>query len=146
MADLLSNTDKVSFQESVMDLFETFSRKITIHKEPKRKITSVDAHLLPGYESKDNKANITYIPASKTFSAIISYNRKQGTEAEAFAGINIPQGEVAIKVESTTRDYINKGKTIKITFDEKTFKLVSTDSVKDYFGMKMYVYFVEEVS
>jgi len=146
MADLLSNTDKVSFQNSVLDLFETFSRKITVHKDPQKKITSVDAHLLPGYEGTDNRGNITFVPKSETFDAIISYNRKQGTEAESFAGISIPMGEVRLKVEKTTKDYINNGKTIRIDFDEKSFKLVSSDSVKDYFGMKMYVYYVEEIS
>ena len=146
MADLLSNTDKVSFQNSVLDLFETFSREIIIHKEPQKKITAVDANLLPGYNSADNRANVTYVPKSKTFNAIISYNRKQGTESESFAGINIPQGEVAIKVKQEARDYINDGRTEKIIIDEKSFKVASTDAVKDYFGMKMYIFFLEESS
>jgi hypothetical protein len=145
MADLLSNTDKVSFQNSVLDLFDTFSRDITVHKEPQKKVVAVDAHLLPGYDETSAPANIEYLPRSEKHKAIIQYNRKQGQETEAWAGINIPQGEVAIKVREATKDYIDTGKTIKIEIDEKSFKLVSSASVKDYFGMKMYVYFVEEV-
>ena len=145
MADLLSSTDKTSFQNSVLDLFDTFSRSITVHKEPQKNIVSVDAHLLPGYDGASNPGNVSYIPKNASYKAIIKYNRKQGQEAEAWAGALIPQGEVSIKVKEDAKNYINKGKTIKIEIDGKSFKLVSTDSVKDYFGMKMYIYYLEEV-
>jgi len=146
MADLLSNTDKVSFQNSVLDLFDTFSRDVTVHKEPQKKIISIDAHLLPGYDESSRPTNIEYVPRSSTFKAIIRYDRKQSTEAEAWAGISIPQGEVSIKVKEEAKDYIDNGTTEKIEIDGKSFKLVSNSSVKDYFGMKMYLYYVEEVS
>ena len=145
MADLLSNTDKTSFQNSVLDLFDTFSRSVTVHKEPQKNIISVDAHLLPGYEGASHPENIKYIPKNAAFKAIIKYNRKQDTETEAWAGVTIPRGEVSIKVKEETRDYFNNGRTLKVDFDNKSFKVASTDSVKDYFGMKMYVYYLEEV-
>ena len=36
MADLLSDNDKNSFKSSILDLFDTFSRDIKIHKAPKK--------------------------------------------------------------------------------------------------------------
>tara|TARA_Y100000310_G_C20663823_1_gene806334 strand:- start:685 stop:1125 length:441 start_codon:yes stop_codon:yes gene_type:complete len=146
MADLLSSSDKVSFQNSVLDLFDTFSRNITVHKEPQKKIISIDAHLLPGYDETSSPANIEYVPRSETFKAIIRYDRKQETETESWAGINIPQGQVGIKVKDDAKKYIENGHTIKVVIDEKNFKLVSNSSIKDYFGMKMYVYYVEEMT
>ena len=116
-----------------------------VHKEPQKNIVSIDAHLLPGYEGASHPDNIKYIPKNASYKAIIKYNRKQEQEAESWAGALIPQGEVSIKVKEETKNYINNGRTIKIDFDGKSFKLVSTDSVKDYFGMKMYIYYLEEV-
>ena len=127
-------------------MFDTFSREITVHKEPQKKIMSIDAHLLPGYDETSRPTNIEYVPRSKTFNAIIRYDKKQETESEAWAGINIPQGQVGIKVKEEAKNYIENGKTIKVEIDEKGFKLISNSSVKDYFGMKMYVYYVEEVT
>jgi hypothetical protein len=146
MADLLSNTDKTSFQNSVLDLFDTFSRAITIHKEPQKKITQVDANLLPGYNNTSKPENVEYIHRSASYNAIIEYNKKQNTETEAHAGTIVSRGSVSIKVQQDARDYINNGKTEKIIIDDKSFNLASRDAVKDYFGMKMYIYFLEESS
>lgn len=146
MADLLSNKDKVSFQGSVLDLFDTFSRSIVIHKEPIKKITQVNVNLLPGYGNSSAPTNIEYIPRSQSFRAIIDYKGKQSVSLENDAGILVPKGGISIKVKEETKNYINDGKTEKIIIDDKTFKLASNDTVRDYFGMKMYIYFLEEVS
>lgn len=145
MADLLSNIDKESFQKSVMDLFDTFSRNIEIHKEPIKKITQVNVNLLPGYGETSKPTNIEYIPRYQTFKAIIDYKDKQTVSFEKDAGITVPRGGISIKVQSEVRDYINNGRTEKIIIDQKTFKLASNESVKDYFGLKMFIYFLEEV-
>ncbi len=146
MADLLSNKDKVSFQGSVLDLFDTFSRSIVIHKESIKKITQVNVNLLPGYGNSSAPTNIEYIPRSQSFRAIIDYKGKQSVSLENDAGILVPKGGISIKVKEETKNYINDGKTEKIIIDDKTFKLASNDTVRDYFGMKMYIYFLEEVS
>ena len=145
MADLLTDQDKLSFQSSVMDLFDTFSRSIKVHKEPQKKVTEVDANLLPGYNNTSNPQNVEYIHRSKSFDAIIDYGNKQNVDRDSDTGAKVPSGQVSIKVQSDARDYINKGKTEKIEIDGKGFKLASNDAVKDYFGMKMYIYYLEEV-
>ena len=145
MADLLSSTDKASFQNSVLDLFDTFSRDIIIHKEPLKKVTqsAPSTPVLPGYKNTSSPTNIEYVPQNATHKAMISYSNSK-TENEPQAGITIPRGKIAIKVKSTTKDYINNGKTEKIVVDDKSFKLASTDLVKDHFGLKLYVYILEE--
>tara|TARA_Y100000310_G_C20633314_1_gene789811 strand:- start:775 stop:1221 length:447 start_codon:yes stop_codon:yes gene_type:complete len=147
MGSLLTDTDKASFKDSIVDLFDTFSRSVTIHKEPKQKISQVNPTnpVLPGYGHESSPTNIEYITESKSFDAMIRYADKQSVETDSFAGTKIPTGTVAIKVKEDARDYINKGKTEKIEFDGKSFKLATTDSVKDHFGYKLYVYFVEEI-
>ncbi len=57
----------------------------------------------------------------------------------------IPRGTVAIKVQEDARNYINKGITEKIDLDDKSFKVATSDSVKDHFGYQLFVYFLEEI-
>ena len=147
MATVLSDADKESFKSSIIDLFETFSRDIVIHKEPKKVIDQVNPArpVLPGYKHDSNPSNVTYIPRSKIFKAMIRYNNKQDVETDNFAGTKIPTGMVAIKVQDDAKDYINKGSTEKIVLDGKSFKVASSDAVKDHFGYQLYVYFIEEI-
>ena len=147
MASLLTDADKLSFKNSIIDLFDTFSRDIVIHKEPKKKITQVNPTnpVMPGYGHSSNPTNVEFIAESKTFKAMIRYNNKQSVEADNFAGLQIPTGMVAIKVQEDARNYINNGKTEKIELDGKSFKVASSDAVKDHFGYALYVYFIEEI-
>ena len=147
MASLLTDADKLSFKNSIIDLFDTFSRDIIIHKEPKKIVSQVNPSSppLPGYGNDSNPTNITYQPESKTFKAMIRYSDKQSVETDDFIGTKIPTGMVGIKVQEDARDYINKGGTEKIELDGKSFKLGTSDSVKDHFGYKLYVYFIEEI-
>ena len=147
MASLLTDADKASFKNSIVDLFDTFSRDLVVHKEPKKKITQVNPTTpnLPGYNESSNVENVEYIAESKSFKAMVRYNNKQSVETDSFAGMQIPTGMVAIKVQSDAKDYINNGKTEKIVLDGKSFKVASSDAVKDHFGYALYVYFIEEI-
>ncbi|MAF26163.1 hypothetical protein CL634_11430 [bacterium] len=147
MASLLTQSDKDSFRDSIIDLFDTFSRDIVIHKEPKIKISEVNpsSPILPGYGGGSNIQNEEYIAESKTFKAMIRYSSKQGVEVDSFVGAKIPVGMVSIKVQEDGKNYINEGQTEKVVLDNKSFKLTSNDSVKDHFGYKLYVYFIEEI-
>ena len=52
---------------------------------------------------------------------------------------------VKIKVKSDAKDYINNGLTEKITFDDKTFKIISPEVPKNYQGLKYYCFYLELV-
>ena len=147
MGSLLTDADKASFKSSIIDLFDTFSRDIVVHKEPQQVISSVNPSdpLLPGYGGDSNPTNVTYVPKSKSFKAMVRFSNKQEVETDNFAGTKIPTGMVAIKVQEDARDYINDGVTEKVVLDGKSFKLASNDAVKDHFGYALYVYIIEEI-
>ena len=147
MASLLTDADKLSFKDSIVDLFDTFSRTITVHKEPKKIISQIypTTPQLPGYGSESSAENVTFVTESKDFKAMVRYSNKQEIETDSFAGTKIPRGMVAIKAQDDGRSYINKGITEKIVLDGKSFKLASNDAVKDHFGYALYVYIIEEI-
>jgi hypothetical protein len=146
MSELLSATDKANFQTSILDIFDTFQKAIKIHKEAIRKIVTVNSDsTLPGYNESSDITNYELTPVSKDFYALVNYNRRQETGVADEVGIVIPEGQVMIKVQQEARDYIMNGKTERIEFDGKSFNLISRDSVRDYFGMKIYIFVLEEV-
>ena len=143
MADLLTETDKTFFQNVMGDIFDTFKRTITIHKEPQKIIKQVNADLYAGYGDTSSPDNVEYVPVSKDFDAMITYLDRQNKESDPLIGTNFSRGEARIKVQKEARNYINNGKTIKIDVDGKPFNLITDDSVKDFFGTQYYVYHLE---
>jgi len=146
MGELLSATDKINFQTSYLDIFDTFKKEITIHKSPIKKVVTPNSEsTLPGYNDTSNPTNYNLIPRNESFYALVRYSQKQPVSVADEVGIVIPEGQVMIKIQQEGRDYIMKGKTEKITFDDKSFNLISRDAVRDYFGLKIYVFLVEEI-
>ena len=48
-----------------------------------------------------------------------------------------------MKVKEDARDFIKDGKTEKITFDDKTFELASTDKVQRFLDSEYYIFLVK---
>jgi hypothetical protein len=101
---------------------------------------------MPGYNESSVEENVVLEPRSSTFKAMVDYGDKQSVRTEREAGVNIPVGTVSVKVKSDARDYILDGTTERIEIDGKSFHLTTKDSVKYYFGLKLYVFYVQEVS
>ena len=140
---LITDIDKKYFVEAIDDLFETFKREILIHKEPQKIVKQVNADLYAGYGDTSNPTNVEFVPISKSFYAMISYQDKQKIDANADIGVQYSKGIVRIRVKDDARNYILGGKTLKIDIDEKSFNLITDDSVKSYFGTKYYVFYLE---
>lgn len=146
MASLLNETEKNNLTPLIEDLFDTFSRDVIIHKEPKKIIKNINTNSLAGYDENSNIENYEYIPESQTFKAKIKYENEQALEAARFGGLTnfLSQGVVKIKVRKDARDYILDGrKTEKIEFDSKSFNIISDESVKKFFNTVYYVFYLQ---
>jgi len=147
MADLLSQTDKDFFISVLGDIFDTFKRDIVIHKEPKKKIINPAIELYAGYAESSAPANIEYIPESKTFPGLVSYLDSIGQQSDKRVGdinLDVRRGKVRIKVLEDAKEYIMKGTTEKVLLDGKAFNVITYDTVKYFFGMKWYVFYLEQ--
>ena len=143
MPSLISETEKNNLTGIFNDVFDTFKREIVIHKEPKKVISQVNTASLFGYGDPASSINYSYQPVSGVFEATIRYNLDQETERLADIPSQVSIGGVFIKVQEPARDYINKGKTERITFDNKSFKVISEDANKSFLNSKFYVYKLE---
>ena len=147
MASLISTQEIADYHQAINDHFDTFKRSITIHKEPIKKIISSPSSFGPviGYEDNAISEKIEYIPRSQSFEALIDYDAGKGNikdvvDLKVFMSANT----VSIKVKKEARDYILNDKTEKITFDNKSFNLLSQDVVKNYLGLIYYLFYLEE--
>lgn len=127
--------------------FDSFSREITVHKEPKKILSSSQTAPIFGYDAQQSsQAQYKYIPESKTFKARISYSKNQSIEQLQEIQFNIAKGSVTIVVKEDAKNYIDNNKIIKIEFDDKTFKLVSKAAVRRFLTKTYYQYFLEETT
>ena len=145
MANLLSDTDKAYFTGVLGDLFDTFQRSITVHKEPVKTVTNINtSNTYAGYGDTPNLENIEFVTKSESFEAMISYMDKNQSGLDTELNIQIPQNAaVRIKVKQDCRDYIKLGKTERIEIDGKSFNVLGDESVKYNFGYYLYVFYLE---
>ena len=146
MPSLITEAEKNNLTGVFNDIFDTFKRSIVVHKEPKRVVSSINTAAMFGYGDPSSSVNYTYVPQSGTYDATIRYNMDQDTERLGDIPQNVSVGGVFIKVKEEARDYINKGKTEKITFDNKSFKVVSKDANRSFLNSKFFVYKLESTN
>lgn len=147
MASFLSAGDITSFKNDVETHFDTFKREITVHKEPIKNIVQTTTNQMLGYQEDSNIIDYTYTPRNQTFYAIIKYNiRGENLPIDNEIKVKLPDQFVEIKVQEDARNYIDQDKTEKVTFDNKSFNLVSSAIVKNYLGLSHYVYYLQETN
>lgn len=145
MASLILSSELAAYKQAINDHFDTFKRSITVHKEPIKNILQNTTNQLLGYQEDSNIVDYTYTPRNQTFDAIINYNlSKENLQIDDEIKLKFPNQIVEIKVKENAKNYINQDITEKITFDDKTFNLISTDIVKNYQGLIYYVYYLNE--
>jgi len=145
MASLILSSELAAYKQAINDHFDTFKRSITVHKQPIKNILQNTTNQLLGYQEDSNIVDYTYTPRNQTFDAIINYNlSKENLQIDDEIKLKFPNQIVEIKVKENAKNYINQDITEKITFDDKTFNLISTDIIKNYQGLIYYVYYLNE--
>ena len=145
MASLISAEEINNFHQAINDHFDTFKRLITVHKTPvKRIIISTANPQIVGYQTDSVEEQIEYVSQSENFYAIVKYEDSNNQDLVEQIQIKTNNPIISIKVKSDARNYILNGKTEKIIFDDKSFNVVSADIVKNYQGLKYYLFYLEE--
>lgn len=147
MASFLSAGDISSFQNDIDTHFDTFKRQITIHKEPIKNIVQNSTNQMLGYQEDSNVVDYSYTPRNETFYAIIKYNDiRENLSEDGELKLKFLNQFVEIKVKEDAKNYIEIDRTEKITFDSKTFNLVSSALVKNYLGLSYYTFYLKETT
>ena len=153
MSSLLNTTQISGATGTIKNHFDTFSRSITVFKESKKQVNTtseadVNLDFIFGYgDSQPELQNsYSYTQVSQTFNAIIRYGKDQSAELLDDINIRYPDGETRVKIELDCYNYIqDNGTTEKITFDNKTWKIVGEPRAKFFLNRPMYILQVQEV-
>ena len=140
MPSLISDKEKAQLALIFGDIFDTFKRKITIHKAPKKAIANTANKPMAGYEEDSEETNISYIGERKEFEAVITYGDRQSEVASQVG--TYEAGTVKIRVKKDASDYIENGKTEKIEVDGKSFNTITDSKVSDFMGARYYIYYL----
>lgn len=151
MPSLVSTTEIESFTGDFKNLFDTFKREFVVVKQSNKRILapSIDIDFLyHGYQSADQKPNtlVQYDPVTGIYQGIIRYTDGRA-EFQNIGDLKstVSERSVRLKVESDAKEFIMKDKTEKFLIDEKSFKLMGSYAVKYFFGVKLYVFNLEEI-
>jgi len=151
MPSLVSTEEISSFTGDYQNLFDTFKRQFVVVKEPKKKISSADINadfLYYGYQNVSQKPNTlaNYEIISGIYSGMIKYgdSNNRYTSFTEFKNV-IPESKVRLKVEEDAKNFITKDKTERIVVDGLSFKVMGSFVVKYFFGVKLYVFNLEEL-
>lgn len=143
MASLISSGEKAVLSGVFDDVFDTFSRNIVIYKEPIKTVSSINESNLFGYGDASNQVNYSYTAESGVYPAIIKYADEQTQNYHSEMGGFIPKGDVRIKIKKDCRDFIEDGRTESIQFDDKSWDVTTSDSVKRFLDSEFFVYHLE---
>ena len=148
MANLIPESQSAVLTGAMGDWFDTFSSNstITVHKEPLQTVVEErpdDTYW--GYSEQQPNATPTLTPVNATYPAIIKYGPDQNDKIMRDVDIQNREGGVTIQVQQDAKDYIARGITEKITFDDKHWKLAGKSVVKRFLSRKTYIYSMEEV-
>ena len=147
MASLLSSVEISGITGTFEDIFDTFKRTIVIHKEPTKVVATPSSGMLFGYGDDSNQPNYTYTPRSVSYFAKISYVQRRSDDPYIRELTSRVENDlVRIKVKENAKNYINDGKTEKITFDNKTYKIAGNEIVKNFLGSEFFIYYLEETT
>jgi hypothetical protein len=146
MSSLLTDAQRVSFGLNFNDLFDTLSRDIVIHKESIKNITSINQTPAFGYPGDQLPESVTYTPVYATYKARIFYGNPEEDLIGLGSEIKNPKAVARIRVKSETKDYIENGRTEKITFDGKSWNVQYGFVVKRYVDESYYEYMMKETT
>ena len=137
-------TVAAGFSQEFENFFDYFAREFTVNKEPLRVLTSPATTPVFGYDLQSVPESYNFIPVQASFKGRISYNKKQGEDLLSDLRVSITEGIVTLIVKRDARDYIDRGITLNIQFDGKTFNKITTAGVRTYLNNTYFQYYLQE--
>jgi len=140
MASYLSAAQKNFINEVIDDVFDTFSREITVYSNPKETVISTSASYnyfydkdVPQVESKE------FTTVQNTFQAKIKYldqSKAPVPGADSQQKIDYPAGSVKIKVPAAAYAILKEAR--RVEFDGRRYAISSDSKPYGMFGPRYY--------
>ena len=152
MASFLSATEQAGIRNVFSGSFDTWSRNITIYKEPIKTPVApfpITNNNLFGFGEEQQETTYTYTDVTGVYPAIIKYGDIGGNLSAGAPVMPEPNAitlasTVLIKVRPDARHFINNGPTSKIIVDGREYVLDSDERLQTFCGSEYYVFSIKK--
>jgi hypothetical protein len=141
MASLLSDSEKLSYSQVFNDIHDTFARKITMWKTPKRVVVSTNNNFNFLY-AEQNSIESTYIPVSGVFDARVQWGNPAKLMNDQDIKEEIPGNICRIKVKQDAIDFLADAAQVEI--DGRKVEKIGSSKPHGLFNIDYYTVFFKE--
>ena len=141
MSSYLTSDFRAELTGALGNLFDSFSKSIVVHKEPKIVLNNQSSPSLMGYSQNSFGENIEgYVAENSGFYCNVWFSTSSPQFYVEDLNIKLDKDQILIKVDSVASDYIKTGKTEYIVFEDKKYNLESGPIPKNWFNLVYYFY------
>lgn len=132
MAGLITNSQKASLEAAFKAAMETFFVPIYVYSAPERVVVTEDPNYNYFNGSDQNNTTPDNEPILSIISGRIQYGQKQNypSVSPSFPNVNVPDGEVRIKVDASYAALFSSAKVIELNGSRFT-----VDTTPRYHGL-----------
>lgn len=148
MASYLSTAQKDFINEVIDDVFDTFSREISVYSNPQETVISTSSSYNYFYNadipSVDNREFVT---VKNTFQAKIKYldqSKAPVAGADTQQKIEYPNGSVKIKVPAAAYAILKEAR--RVEFDGRRYSIASDSKPYGMFGPRYYSFILSPIN
>ena len=146
MANLISANERAYFTGVLGDHFDTFKRPIVVFKKPLEQIIITTGETYAGYTETSNTPNITYIPVSGVYDAMVIYKKDEPGGYFQEGRFAVGKNQVRIKVQQAAAEFIQNGTTDGIQIDGMYYNTISDVFIQDYLGLQFYYFLLQKLN
>ena len=142
MSSLISSTELADLVSGIRNHYETFASQhsLIVIKEPLQQIVDVNNNEYYGYGYQGAEQNYVLVPQSGIFNCMTYDVNSWKDEYFNPVPVALSKGDIIIKVESETKNYIDDGKTNLAILDGESFNVIGGPLPKNY-GNQWYYYY-----
>ena len=149
MASLISDSEKTSLNDVMDDQADTFSRPVTIIKDPVVTVPTPSSSFNSIYGNAGATTPITYTEQSSTVQARIQYGSMgedyfTASQSPNQIKVYIPEGQVRMKIKAADFDTVSEAKRVK--FDNQEFSFYSDFRGHGLFDTKFYTVMLKKIT
>ena len=129
MASLISDSEKSTLNSVMEDQADTFSRAVTIIKDPIKTVSTPSSSFNSIYGNAGATTSVTYTEQSSTIQARIEYGMQMdedyfsSSKSPNQLKVTIPEGLVRMKIKAADYDTVSDAK--RVEFDNQKFSIYS---------------------
>ena len=141
---LLTQNEISNYTGDLYNHFLTFRRQIVVYKQEEQSFIDVNANVYPGYNNPTN--NISYVTVTGIYSGLKYGPERQYGRYAPVTHTNFPESNTYIKVEKDCMNFIERGKTEKISIDGLYYNVMNEVRPRNFLGLMFYEYQINKIN